>query len=263
MDRRFKSLLLSLAPLACGQPSLGPPPENHTSPILTVGGGDELDDQSSADDTNDTADTNDMPGCDPFVDPEDECGVGMDCDPEFQVCVAATGPLLIGESCDVEGVGDQCAAGLTCAEGRCRSVCNPAGDLLDPEAPGSCPSTDVCTLVESDWGICLRGCSLVGQDCPAAGEACNRAQGAHAIVAACTRNPGSGAEADPCGNDRDCLGGLLCTAAALHTTECNMMAASCCAFICDNELLACAGIEPSCYALGIVDQPNAGYCGPF
>ena len=26
---------------------------------------------------------------------------------------------------------------------------------------------------------------------------------------------------------------------------------------------ACAGIEPICNALGIVDQPTAGYCGPL
>lgn len=251
---------LAMASLACVEsPSLGPPPDGHTSPILTVGGGDEIDDQS--DDPSTSVDTSDMPGCDPFTDPSDECGAAMDCDPSQLVCVPANGTLALGETCDVEGVGDPCSPGLLCNEGRCREPCDPFGDLDDPEAPGSCPATETCALVESHWGVCLARCSLILQDCASPGEACNRAQGPAEVVAACTRNPGSGGETEACASDGDCLVGLLCTPQSVHSIACANMAASCCTFVCDAEELPCVGAEPGCYALGIADQSSAGYCG--
>jgi hypothetical protein len=259
MDRRSIPFLLIFGPLACAEsPSLGPAPENFTSPILTAGadGGDEIADESTGVDTSDT------PGCDPFGDPVDECGTAMDCDPSQQACVPATGTLPLGEACDVEGVGDECSPGLICAEGRCREPCDPSGDLGDPDAPGSCPTTDTCVLVESHWGICLATCSLIEQDCATPGEACNRAEGAQDLVAACTRNPGSAGETEPCASDGDCLAGLLCTPQSQHSVECAEMAVSCCTFVCDADVFLCAGVEPSCYALGIADQPGACYCGP-
>lgn len=258
MDRRSILFLLVFGPFACVEhPSLGPPPENHTSPILTVGGGDEFADQ----DDDDSSDSSDMVGCDPFANPTDECGFGMDCDPSQLVCVEANGMLPVGEPCDVEGVGDECSPGAICIEGRCREPCDPNGELDDPNAPGSCPTTDTCVLVESNWGVCLEACSLILQDCATAGEACNRGQGALDLVAACTRNPGSAGETEPCASDGDCLQGLLCTPQALHSAECASMAASCCTFICDTDEFLCVGAEPNCYVLGIDDQPSAGYCG--
>lgn len=257
MHRRSLPFLLVFGLLACAEsPSLGPAPENHTSPILTVGGGDEYNDDSTS------ADTSDLPGCDPFADPDDECGPAMDCDPSQLQCVAASGSLALGDPCDVEGVGDECAPGLTCAERRCRAICNPAGELDDPNAPGSCPTEDRCVLVESDWGVCLTGCSLVSQDCAAAGEGCNRAQGPMGLVAACTYNPGSAGETDPCASDGDCQIGLLCTPADQHSIPCTDAAASCCTFVCDSFELPCVATEPGCYTLSIAGQENAGYCGP-
>jgi hypothetical protein len=259
MDRRSISLMLVLGPVACVEsPSLGPPPENYTSPILTVGG-DEIDDQSDED----ANEGSDLPGCDPFVDPAQECGSGMDCDPDTQQCVEAAGNLMLGESCDVEGVGDPCSPGLICSEGRCREPCDPAANLDDPEALGTCATTDTCVLVGDDWGICVSACSLVLQDCEYPGEGCNRAQGSDGVVAACTRKPGSAGENEPCASDGDCLVGLLCTEQALHSTDCASMAASCCTFVCDAEQLPCVGTEPACYALGITGQAGAGYCGPL
>jgi hypothetical protein len=226
-----------------------------------VGGGDEIDTQSEND--NATATAGDMPpGCDPFDDPNDQCGPAMDCDPSSLQCVDATGSLELGEACDVEGVGDECAAGLICAERRCRAICNPAGLLDDPDAPGSCPTKEQCVLVESDWGVCLSRCLLVSQDCATAGEGCNRAQGPMGPVAACTYNPGSAGETEPCASDSDCQTGLLCTPGDLHSVPCNNMAASCCTFVCDSLELPCVGTEPGCYSLSIAGQESAGYCGP-
>lgn len=260
MDRRSLPFLLVFGPIACmGSPSLGPAPDNYTSPILTVGGGDEIDDQS---DDESTADTSDLPGCDPFADPADECGPAMDCDPSQLECVAANGSLALGEACDVEGVGDECAPGLICADRRCRTICDPNGELDDPDAPGSCPTSDLCVLVEPDWGVCLTSCSLVSQDCGFPGEGCNRATGATGLVAACTNNPGSAGDTEPCASDRDCQIGLLCTPELEHSIPCTDSAASCCTFVCDDFELACAATEPSCYVLGIPGQANAGYCGP-
>jgi hypothetical protein len=264
MDRRSLLLLLVFGLLACVEsPSLGPAPANFTSPI-TSGGADEIDDQDEQDGQNDestSVDTSDLPGCDPFADPSDECGAGMDCDPRQQTCGPASGALALGEVCDVEGVGDPCSPGLICTQGRCRQPCDPTADLADPDAPGSCPITDACVLVESDWGVCLAACSLILQDCVTPGEGCNRADGAEGLVAACTRNPGSGGETEPCASDGDCLIGLLCTPQSMHSIECADSAASCCTFVCDLDELLCVGVEPSCTALDIASQPSAGYCG--
>ena len=260
--RRRSHLLFGLALTACSaSPSLGPPGENHTSPANTLGGGgdDEVADQG---DTS-SADTNDLPGCNPVTDPTDECGPGMDCEPYSGTCVDASGTLALGEACEVEGMGDLCSAGLICNEGRCRSPCDPYADVLDPNALGLCLTTDVCVVVEADWGVCLKSCSLTLQDCTAAGEACNRAEGNKATVAACTRNPGSAVELDPCSTDGDCLAGSLCTSQSLHASTCANAAASCCASICDSFDVACVGAEISCYALGIAGQETAGYCGGF
>ncbi|MFV8749214.1 hypothetical protein ACNOYE_01555 [Nannocystaceae bacterium ST9] len=261
MGQQSLALPVLLGLLGCVEsPSLGPPPENHTSPILTVGGDEQGDQSGDGNDTN--ADSSDFLGCDPFTDdPSDECGVGMACDPSSLICEEALGDLPVDEVCDVEGVGDLCLPGLTCIEGRCREICNPAGNLADPDAEGSCPSADVCVLVESNWGVCLSTCTLTLQDCEAEGEACNRAQGAEGQVAACTSNPGSGGDAEPCARDSDCLAGLICTDQALHSTECASMAASCCTYVCDAGELPCVGIEPTCYAIGLPDQEGAGYCG--
>lgn len=262
MDRRSLPFLLVFGLFGCVEsPSLGPPPDNYTSPILTVGGGEEIDTQSGDEST--SADTSDLPGCDPFADPADECGNQMDCDPSQQQCMAADGTLALGEACEVEGVGDPCSPGLICAERRCRAVCNPAGELDDPAAPGSCPSGDACVLVESDWGVCLANCSLVAQDCMFVGEGCNRAPGPTGLVAACTYNPGAAGETEPCAADSDCQIGLLCTEESLHTLPCASSAASCCTFVCDNFELPCVATEPACYALGIAGQDTAGFCGPI
>lgn len=251
IQRAIRVLVGAMATLGCVEyPDYEPLGEGVSGPIS---GG------SPADEVGDT-DTGMAAGCDPFADPSEECGAGNTCDPETGECRAATGTTMLSDACASEGAADPCAPGLICREGRCRQPCDPSGDLQDPDAKGSCPSTDTCVLVGDSYGVCLASCSLVEQDCTLSGEACNRAQGVEDIVAACTRNLGIATENEPCASDGDCLAGLLCTPQAQHENTCASMAASCCANICD-EQLGCFGLELFCNVLGIPDQMTAGYCG--
>ncbi len=259
LHRVFESVAAALLLVTIGacseDPRFDPVPPGETEPVQSVGGGDgdEVGDES------DTGSELDLPGCDPFGDPAIECGAAMSCDPSTRECVPALGEATLGDPCLSRGGTDECAPGLSCAEGRCRSVCS--STLTDPDAPGGCPNESVCALVDATWGVCLEGCQLSLQDCNFPGEACNRVVDPEGQNVACTSNPGVAAEGTGCTQDSECLAGLLCTEAALHSLGCLDGAAKCCTFACDSLELPCIGAEPVCYTLGILDQEDAGFCG--
>lgn len=242
--------------------SLGPPPSNMTGAVTSSTGRGE---DTVGTDESDTAGTDgaDLPSCDPFADPVEECGADQECDPSTLTCVGAVGTGLVDESCSGEG---DCAPGLACDDGRCRALCDLDALDLEPGDPGTCDDGRTCaSAVEAGGdlpGVCLETCSLVDQDCSLPGDGCNRVAGAgFAVAAACTSNPGFALVGEACTTDGDCTPGFLCTPESVHSLGCDNAASDCCATICDLTLLPCFGLESICYTLGIADQPESGFCG--
>jgi hypothetical protein len=227
---------------------LGPPGKNMTGAVTstTVDGG-----ETEA--GSETGTPDDMTGCDPLADPEDECGTGMDCDLDTHICGPALGNGIEGDLCAND---DECGLGLVCSTDRCRGLC-------DAETGDGCEDAQICAAAVAPIpGVCLDRCQLILNTCTFPGDACKRVLGPNGdLFAACVPNPGFGAPSDACNSDPDCAAGNLCTPAATHTLPCANEAPSCCTPICDNRELPCFGFDPVCYALSLDDQPNTGYCG--
>ncbi len=110
-------------------------------------------------------------GCDPFQDPSG-CAAGAWCAPSlFNIrlgtCVPDDGLAPLGQACGADATpGQRCRAGLTCAGGICREVCDPDATT----GAGTCPTLTFCGgLVIPDaqgvdqqlaFGACQPGCDF-------------------------------------------------------------------------------------------------------
>lgn len=194
-------MALALLTIGCGEVETLPP-------VATSLGGGTQSRGSSASTTTSGTDSSDpdtgtaetetgAAGCDPFGDPELECGAMQYCDFETETCVESEGNGAVDAPCVEVG---ECSPGLVCFDGFCTAPCDP---FLDD--PG-CEEGLVCTLGDAPVpGVCLTTCTLIDQDCAISGQACNlEVDGAGDPFAVCTGNPGAGFETDPCETDGDC-----------------------------------------------------------
>ena len=255
MRLAWPCVCLLLGALACN-PGKRPPITNGSG--LDSGqsqsGNPANDDYPSMTDESEDTGVLDTAGCDPLLDPLEECGADMACDLDTLTCVSREGAGVVDDVCDDDGT---CSPGLICFDGRCHSLC-------DPEAADStCADAEVCVqALDPIPGVCRETCVLLDQDCTQPGDACNTGLGAGLEpVAVCTSNPGTGADGDACQVDGDCASNYLCTSTAVHSVPCLNNASACCTPICDVQLLTCLGLEPNCIPLSIPDQPDTGYCG--
>lgn len=253
VSRAWACLLLGTLACTIERPEILHGSASGASASLSSGAslsGDTSTDESGTEDAGPGLDT---AGCDPLLDPLDECGPELTCDLDTLVCVPREGAGLVGEVCVSD---DACSPGLICFDGRCRSLC-------DPEVESTCDDGQICVHADDPIpGICRESCILLDQDCPEPGDACNTALGPGLEpVAVCSQNPGTGVDGDACQVDADCATNFLCTDAQAHTFPCTNNATACCTPICDPLLLPCFGLEPICVPLGIPGQPDTGYCG--
>lgn len=238
-------------------------PDTSGGTGFATGGGGSLSSSSTTTDgadatsTGDSGDSSgpgglDVPGCDPLLDPAQECGPDLTCDLDTLSCVPRQGVGVVDDPCVDDG---ECSPGLICIDERCRSLC-------DVEGAASCGVGEVCVdAFDPIPGLCLDDCDIIMQTCSHPDDGCNRATGpGPSLVAACTANPGMGTSDEACNVDGDCFPGHLCTDEAQHANSCIGGAPACCAPICDSFNPFCVGFEV-CTDLGITDQPGAGYCG--
>jgi len=218
-----------------------------TGPVTSSSSG------STGESETETGAPDDLPGCDPFVDPELECGPEMTCDLTLRTCTPATGTGLLDDPCAAT---EECSPGLVCAGDRCRQPC-------DPKFGTGCNTDAICRVTtEPISGLCLERCELAFDSCSVAGDACKRViDPGGQTQAACVENPGAGLAGDACEADIECWPGYLCVPEQFHTLPCANLAARCCTPICDLDELFCLGLEPACYTLEIPGQESAGFCG--
>ena len=115
-------------------------------------------------------------GCDPLT-PESGCGAGETCLPSLYApylgSCRALGTRVEGDACTAR---TDCGHGLECFDGRCTKICYPLEESPNPDT--ACAAGQACLTninyggLLSQFGLCVKSCNIVTQDCPSPGEAC-------------------------------------------------------------------------------------------
>ncbi len=152
-----------------------------------------------------------VPGaeCDPFTNCGCDTAAGQKCAEAAggNHCIAA-GTKVVGEAC---GSDSECAAGSVCVVDngtlRCLQYC---------DADHTCPADKACFIrVDDATGMqigtaCGSTCSLLGQDCTGAMEACYSSSTVSTMERGICVPEGTKLEGEMCTNGNDCAKGMTC-----------------------------------------------------
>ena len=195
--------------------------------------------------------------CDPWGNPERECGAEEVCSFVDMRCHAGGGTAGPDEACQILDAGawiGTCAPGLVCVVqeatfGRCAIPC---------EGDGRCDIDRRCRdpFGQAPTNVCVTPCDLFAQNCPA-GEACYVLRPDDPGPSCAPEGPG--VETDPCSSITDCAVDHHCTSATTHMVPC-ASEVGCCTPYCDVEINDCVGINPLCISLGVAGDPFIGVC---